>query len=157
MVLKILMPYVEKKREELQLRKDQEWLLLADVFKDQWTENVKQLVLKNNGKMVPVPKNMTHIYQPLDLTVNRSCKAFLRKESQNWFAEQVQQQIQNGCEAEQVKVDLKISILKLIQAKWLTSFYDRMQNQPDIAVKRFERAGIKDFLAIERQYEDSFL
>ena len=151
------MPYVEKKREELQLRKNQEWLLLADVFKGQWTEEVKQLVHNKNGKMVPVPNNMTHIYQPLDLAVNRSCKAFLRKESQNWFAGQVQQQIQNGCEAEQVKVDLRISILKPIQAKWLASFYDRMQNRPDIAVKGFKRAGITNLLATERQYEDPFL
>ena len=119
-VLKILMPYFEKKREELQLRKNPEWLLLADVLKGQWTEEVKQLVHKRNGKMVPVPSNMTHIYQPLDLAVNRSCKEFLLKESQHWFAGHVQQQIQNGCEAEQVKVDLRISILKPIQAKWLT-------------------------------------
>ena len=107
--------------------------------------------------MVPVTNNMTHIYQPLDLTVNRSCKAFLRKESQNWFAGQVQQQIQNGCEAKQVKVDLRISILKPIEAKWFTSFYDLMQNRPDIAVKGFKRAGITNFLATERQYEDPFL
>ena len=156
-VLKILMPYVEKIREELQLRKNQEWLLLADFFKGQWTEEEKQLVHKINGKMVPVPNNMIHIYQPLDLAVNRSCKAFLRKESQKWFVGQVQQQIQNGCEAEQVKVDLRISILKPIQAQWLTSFYDRMQNRPDIAVKGFKRAGITNFLATERQYEDPFL
>eukprot|EP00795_Rhopilema_esculentum_P000678 gene678-10384_t len=120
-------------------------------------EDVKQLVLTNNGKVVPVPNNMTHVYPPLDLTVNRSCEAFLRKESQNWLAEQVQQQIQNGYKAEHVKVNLKISILKPIQAKWLTSFYDRMQNRPDIAVKGFARAGIIDFLAKERQYEDPFL
>ena len=131
--------------------------MLADVFKGQWTEEVKQLVHKNNGKMVPVPNNMAHIYQPLDLSVNRCCKAFLRKESQNWFAGQVQQQIQNGCEAEEVKVDLTISILKSIQAKKLTSFYDRMQNRPDIAVKGFKRAGTTNFLATERQNEDPFL
>ena len=54
-------------------------------------------------------------------------------------------------------MDLRISILKPIQAKWLTSFYDRMQNRPDIAVKAFKRAGITNFLATERQYEDPFL
>ena len=37
LVLKILMPYIENKREELQLSKSQELLLLADVFKGQWT------------------------------------------------------------------------------------------------------------------------
>ena len=33
------------------------------------------------------------------------------------------------------------------------SFYDG----PDIAVKEFKKAGITDFLAKERQYEDPFL
>ena len=107
--------------------------------------------------MAPVPNNMTHIYQPLDLAVNRRCKAFLCKESQNWFEGQVQQQVQNGCEAEQVKVDLRISILKPVQAKWLTSFYGRMQNRPDIAVKGCKSARITKFFATEQQYEDHFM
>lgn len=64
------------------------------------TENIKQLVLRYNGKMVPLPNNLTNVVQPFDLKVNRSCNAFLCYEAQNWFAEQAQQQIQNGCEPE---------------------------------------------------------
>ena len=32
--------------------------------------------------MVPVPHNMTNYFQPLDLTVNLSCKSFLRDQAQ---------------------------------------------------------------------------
>jgi len=39
--------------------------------------------------MVPVPRNMTNYFQQLDLTVNRSCKSFLRDKAQSWYAEQV--------------------------------------------------------------------
>ena len=61
-----------RKINEVELRKNQELLLAADVFKGQWTVVVKKRVSEKNREMVPVPKNMTHIFQPLDLTVNRS-------------------------------------------------------------------------------------
>ena len=94
------------------------------------------LVASNNGKMVPVPNNMTNHFQPLDLTVNRICKAFLRKQTQEWFFSEVQTQIQNGVKPENVKVDLRISVLKPLQAKWVTSFYDKIQSRQDIVKKK---------------------
>ena len=75
MIDKIIMPYFKQQIADLQLRKNQEWLLIADAFKGQWTEAVKKRIAELHGKMVPVPNNMTHVFQPLDLTVNRSCKA----------------------------------------------------------------------------------
>ena len=54
----IFIPYVEKKRKEMNL--DQmPWLLISDVFKGQWTDKVKDLVRKSNGKMVPVTSNFS--------------------------------------------------------------------------------------------------
>lgn len=54
----------------MKLRNDKRWQLNADVFKDQWSDNLKQIVEENNEKLVPLPSNMTHIYQPFDLTMN---------------------------------------------------------------------------------------
>ena len=156
-VNKALMPYVNKKRQELKLQKKLEWLLIADVFKGQYTQDVQNLVLNKREKMVLVPNNMTNIFRPLDLTANRVCKAFVRKESQLWFSEQLKHQIQRGCAPEEVKVDVQISILKPLQAKWLTSFYNRMQNRGNVVIKGWKRAGISDFLSKERQHEDPFL
>ena len=87
MVAKILIPYVKRTTQELQLRKNQEWLLISDVFKGHWAESVKESVRRSNGKMVPVPSNMTNEFQPLDLTVNQSCKAYLRKQTNTWFSD----------------------------------------------------------------------
>ena len=60
----------------LGLRRDKEWLLIADVLRGQWTDAVKSIIEGNNGKMTPVSANMTNVFQPLDLTVNRNCKTF---------------------------------------------------------------------------------
>ena len=99
------------------LEKKHPWLLLADVFKAQWTDDVKKLVSESNGKMVPIPNNMTHKFQPLDLTINRTCKAFLRKQAQKWYADEVSRQMLNGITPESVKVDVRINILKPLHAK----------------------------------------
>ena len=78
MIDKIILPYVKKQIKSLGLRKNQEWLLIADVFKGQWTPAVKKKVADLNEKMVPVPNNTTNHFQTLKLTVNRSEKAYLR-------------------------------------------------------------------------------
>ena len=45
----ILIPYVKKVREEFGLRLTKEWVLIADVFKAQWIDAVKQLISDKNG------------------------------------------------------------------------------------------------------------
>ena len=54
--------YLTFKKGELGLRSTEEWLLIADVFKEQWTikvtNKVKQLIEKNHGKRVPAPHNI---------------------------------------------------------------------------------------------------
>ena len=79
---KIIIPYIGKTREDLSLPKTQPWLLICDVFKAQWTDAVKQVVRDSTGKMIPVPNNWTSYFQPLDISVNKPCKDFLRNEAQ---------------------------------------------------------------------------
>ena len=44
--------------------------------------------------MTPGPANMTNVFQPLDLTVNRSCKSFLRNHSQDWYSNEIRKQME---------------------------------------------------------------
>ena len=54
-------------------------LLILDVVRGQMTSEVTNFLLKNNIFIVTVPNNMTHLFQPLDLTVNGNCNAFLKR------------------------------------------------------------------------------
>ena len=92
MIDKIILSYVKKQIKSLGLRKNQEWLLIADVFKGQWTPAVKKKVADLNEKMVPVPNNMINHLQTLKLTGNRSSKAHQRKSTQKWVTSEVQRQ-----------------------------------------------------------------
>ena len=109
--------------------------------------------------MVPVPNNMPHVCQPLDLTVNRSCKAHIRKSTHQWVTNEVQKHLESDKQPENVKVDTKLSIVKPLHAKWVTSFYDSMQTNKSIVTKGWDRAGITQFLKIDSalKQEDSFM
>ena len=81
-VTEIVVPYVENQRKELQ-KPDQAALLILDVFRGQITEDVTSLLQKYNILLVLAPNNMTHMFQLLDLTVNKHCKTFRK----NLFSE----------------------------------------------------------------------
>ena len=125
----------------------------------QWTEAVKKRIAELHGKMVPVLNNMTHVFQPLDLTVNRSCKAHIRKSTHQWVTNEVQKQLESGKQPENVKTDTKLSIVNPLHAKCVTSFYDSMQTNKSIVTKGWDRAGITQFLKIDSalKQEDPFM
>ena len=70
-----------------------------------------------------VPLNMTHLFQPLDLT---SCfaKDFTKKKFSEWFSRQISIGLENGQELEDIKVDYRLSVLKPMHAMFLAYFYD---------------------------------
>ena len=56
--------------------------MLFDVFKGQKTKDVIDLINECNCLSVFVPPDLTHIFQPLDLTINSKAKRFLNKKSE---------------------------------------------------------------------------
>ena len=70
---KVIIPYVSAQRETLS-NPNQAALLIFDVFRSQITDEVTSHLLQNKIYFVTVPNNMTHLFQPLDLTVNGHCK-----------------------------------------------------------------------------------
>ena len=156
LIEKILLLYGRNKKGELDLRSTKKWLLIADVFKGQWTDKVKSLIEKHQGKMVPVSHNMTICFQPLDLTVNRSCKSFLRDKFQLWYAEQVQAQISKGIAPGSASGNLKLSILKPIHAKWVTQYYDHIRTDGDIVKNGWRSPDITKTIKENIRKEDPF-
>ena len=59
------------------LPENQMALVVWDVFRGQMTDKVKDRLATLEFEVVAVPVSMTHIFQPLDLTVNGSTKPFL--------------------------------------------------------------------------------
>ena len=65
---------------------------------------------------------MIHIYQVLDLTLNKYAKRLMKKKFNEWYTNQVRQRLHEGKGVEQIEVKLSLTTLKPIHAKWLVDF-----------------------------------
>ena len=68
----------KRERARLSLDENQTAILIMDVFRGQMTNEVISLLKENNIILIRVPANMTHIFQPLDLTANQWAKKIMR-------------------------------------------------------------------------------
>ena len=92
-----------------------------------------------------VPANCTDCLQPLDVSVNKAVKAFLRSQFQDWCAICMWQQMRLHSDEKQplVPVDLKMSIMKPIGVQWMLNVYKYMTSRLDNVKNGFCKCGIK--------------
>ena len=130
----IIIPYVKKERQLLGLRDDHTALVLFDVFKGQCTPRVLKLLEDNHILYVTLPNNCTDRLQPLNLSVNKPAKDFLRAKFQEWYGTQICQQMEKGMTEE---VDLRMSIMKPITAQWMIDLHAHISSHPSIIINGF--------------------
>ena len=140
----ILAPYICNKRRLLKLPDDYPALVIFDHFSGQMTDAFFQLLEENNLHRVMIPANCTDRLQPLDISVNKAAKEFLRRNFQDWYARQICEQLDE--DAPVTPVDLKLSRVKPIGARWMMDLYDYLKSKPEIIINGFKGAGIVDCL-----------
>ena len=131
----ILLPYVKRKRKELGHPDDQTCLVIFDRFKAQCTATVLGVLEENNILVSLVPANCTDRLQPLDVSVNKSVKEFLRGQFHEWYAGEVSEQLRSGKEVK--LVDFHLTRVKPLAATWLIRLMDYLKMHPEIAVNGF--------------------
>ena len=136
----VLLPYIQQKRKELKLRNDYPALVIFDRFKAQCTTAVLDLLRNNHIHIMIVPANCTDRLQPLDVSVNKAAKEFLRRQFQEWYSSKISSQLQAGSTVE--AVDLRMAVVKPLSAKWMIALYDYLKSKPDIIKNGFRHAGI---------------
>ena len=141
----VIVPYMKEKRKHLGLDSKHVGLVILDEFKGQTTNKVLNLLQTNDLMYVIVPPNCTDRLQPLDVSVNRAAKQFLRNKFENWYADQII--AQKDVSKEIQPVDMRMSIVKPVSAKWMISLYNYFLAHPQIIKNGFKNVGITDFLA----------
>lgn len=117
-------------------------MAIFDVFRGQTVDEVYKLLEENHISVVLVTSNCTDKLQPLDLSVNKPAKDHLKQKFHKWYAEKVTEQIDAGKSPDEVVVDMKLTVMKEVGAKWLVSMHDYFQGHPEICKNGFVKAGI---------------
>ena len=143
LINEIIIPYVQSQRKELGKPK-QAALVIMDVFRGQITDDVISLLRDNNIHYVLVPNNMTQLFQPLDLTVNKHCKSYLKRLFSEWYAQQIENQHSLGKKVEEIKIEFCLTTLKPLHAKWLVEYYNEItsENGSTIIINDWKAVGI---------------
>ena len=149
----VIIPYISANRES----DDQAALVIMDNFKGQVTSSVVSLLEDNNILVCYIPPNTTDKLQPMDLTVNKPAKDFLKQKFQEWYSDQILKQLDSLTTTNQElqPIDLSLPVLRELGAEWMVEMTEYIANNPDFIVKGFRRAGISRALDdIESDDED---
>lgn len=138
---KVIVPYVARVRIEKQIP-DQKALLIMDNFKAHRTGDVLQPLEENGVLVVFLPPNTTDRLQPLDLSMNKAAKDFLRDKFRQWYAGEVAKNLTNGPNSGIIPIDMSAAVMKELGAKRLVSFYNYISNRPELVVNGYKEAGI---------------
>ena len=101
----------------------------------------------SNIDVMFVPPHCTDMLQPLDLSVNKSAKDYLKSRFQQWYSEQIFEQHNDSTSLQPVKFPMQV--MKPLGAQWIIDFYSYIQSNPDIVHNGFQAAGITEVCNIE--------
>ena len=140
----IIFPYLEDTRQSKSCPLEQHALIIIGTFKGQDNDTLRKLCAENNCDFVIVPHNLSNKFQPLDLSVSKAAKSFIQNKYNDWFANQVFTQLQNGKDPTDVKISSRLSGLKPIHARWIVDWYDHVIKENEMIVRGFNSAVISE-------------
>ncbi len=134
-------------------------VVIMDNFKGQITKPVQALLDENNIHVCLLPPNTTDRLQPMDVSVNKPAKDFLRRKFEEWFTEEIVKQLdgQDLDTSDLDPIDLSSAVVKEKSAKWLVELTEYMAENPQIVVNGFIKTGITAALDGMEDGEDSDL
>ena len=100
----IIVPFVQRVRDDLKVGSEQAALALFDNFKGQMTKDF-QCLEDHNIHSALIPATCTDKLQPVDVSVNRAAKPFLEREFQDWYSKIILKQM-NDKDNEPIPVNL---------------------------------------------------
>ena len=153
-ITNIIVPYVRQVRHRLGVGERQSALVN---FKGQITAAVNKLLEENDIHVCLLPPNSTDVLQPMDLTVNKPAKECIKGKFENWYADQIMEQLddENIESTELQPISLGLPALKELGAQWLVEMYEYISDNPVFIVNGFIRSGISGALNLCFNQQDS--
>ena len=123
----VIKPYVDQVIKKLGLPENQKALLIWDDFRGHTASNVQNLLPSLNIVASDVPKNLTHLLSPLDLTVNRTLKRIEQDDSAEYISAEITRCLQISPRIDDIKVNTGKPILRNLHAKTITKAFAYFQ------------------------------
>ena len=141
---KVIIPYVTEARSKLNLADDHPGLALFDVFAAHRCNSVLAKLQAHHIHQVFIPAGCTGELQPLDVGVNQEFKQLMKDSFSRWYTEEVREALDQGLSGNDVKVDLRATVIKPLHANWLISTITTLSDKTNTIMKPFETIGILD-------------
>ena len=72
---------------------------------------------------------MINLFQPLDLRVNGSTKAYMKRRFTEWYSTSISWQLDKGKAVDDTEVELKLSFLEFLRTGWIQDLYDYLTSE----------------------------
>ena len=125
-------------------------VIIMDNFKGQVTKRVSSLLEKCHLHVCLLPASTTdlQLLQPMDISVNKPAKSFLKEQFSIWYSEQLSKQFEDHgyVPLEDIAldpVDLSLANMKKIGTNWLVEATKYIADNPQFIVNGFIHAGMK--------------
>ena len=149
LINEIIIPSVQIQHKELGKPK-QAALVIIHVFLGQITDDGISLFRDNNIHYILVTNNMTQLFQPLDLTVDKQCKSYQKRLFSEWYALQIDNQLSLEKKVEEIKIEFRLTTLKPLHAKWLVQYYNEItsENGSSVIINGRKAAVVYDAIKV---------
>ena len=113
----------------------------------QITEKVNDLLEENHPHVGLLPPNTTVLLQPMDISVSKPVKSFLKYKFSQWYAKQLLQHFEDQShvplsDISLEPIDMSMAVMKNISAKWFVKTAEYIADNPQFIVNGFIKAGI---------------
>ena len=127
----LLVLYIKKVKEKKAFSQSQKSLSVWNAFKAQSTPKVMDTLSSYVIESVMVPKNMTHLLQPLDLTTNASFRKYEKRAFSEFFTSSITEALTNDPDRDNttIKGDIPLLTLKLRHTKVMTDMYQHLKSK----------------------------
>lgn len=141
-VKNIIIPYVEHTRDTRDLPLRQTALVILDVFKAHRVDSVLDALHGANIRTIFVPACCTGELQPLDLSGNKEFKEAIKDCFIEFYADKVSAAMRDGKHPDDINIDLKMTAMKPLHARWMLHSFDKIKCQNELFTKGWDKAGI---------------
>lgn len=137
---KVLIPYRKATCRLRGYNPNQKALLIFDVFAAHRTEKFLNHLQSNNFVVIYVPASCTGELQPLDVSTNDPFKKAMKAEFTSWYGGLINAALVRGEALENIKVDLTLSTMRPIHARWLIKCVGSIKREE--VVRGWDQSGI---------------